>query len=196
MGQGDNKKVCSVLWSGGLDSTLMILDLLRNDYKVRALQITSESFLGSSMEKKRTGLIEPFLKNIGDFSYQITHQDICCRETFTLPQAPILLLNLSLFANSNDEFCSIGYVMNDDAISFIPEITKIWKSYKQLKPNLPPLKFPLMKRKKRELINYMRTECMEIYNLCWYCENPKEETPCLVCPSCIRHINTEKECVE
>ena len=38
--------------------------------------------------------------------------------------------------------------MNDDAISFLPEIQKIYKSYNLICDNLIPLKFPIIKKMK------------------------------------------------
>ena len=160
---GDN---ILVSWSGGYDSTYMIINLLKQGYNVKAIQIQSPAMVSSKIEVERTKLITPLLEKLGNFSNIVINQEYECHSTFCLPQLPIFLFNLALSSKIETNKVCIGYVMNDDAVSFLPEIKKIWKSLGSLK-KLPPLEFPLIQTKKKEIISYLKREHKEIYDLCW-----------------------------
>jgi 7-cyano-7-deazaguanine synthase in queuosine biosynthesis len=177
-----------VSWSGGFDSTYMIIELLKNGNRVTAIQIVSPSLVNSQIESERTKLITPLLQKLGTFRHCVVKQDYESGDTFLLPQLPLFLFNLALSTtNEHDKVC-IGYIMNDDAISFIPEIKKIWKSLGLMK-KLPVLDFPLMKTKKETVISYLLYNHKEIYDLCWCCESDFS-VMCGECASCKRHINS------
>lgn len=177
-----------VSWSGGFDSTYMIIDLLKKGNNVKAIQIQSPNLVASKIEVERTELITPFLQKMGDFTHNIVYQEYGDVFPFCLPQLPIFLFNLSLASNVDTNKVNIGYVMNDDAISFLPEIKKIWKSLGLMK-KLPPLEFPLIKINKRDIISILMNEYKEIYDLCWCCES-ESDVMCGKCPSCKRHISS------
>jgi hypothetical protein len=81
----------------------------------------------------------------------------------------------------------IGYVMNDDAISYLGDIQKIWNSYKCIHDKLPKLKFPLAKLNK-EIIKSQLPD--SLFQEVFSCENPhltideKSFVECGTCVSC------------
>jgi hypothetical protein len=60
--------------------------------------------------------------------------------------------------------------MNDDAVSFVEDIRKIWKSYQSISDTkLPKLTFPLLKTKKPQS---RRALPEDIFQETFFCENP------------------------
>lgn len=80
---------------------------------------------------------------------------------------------------------AVGYVMGDDAISFIDDIRKVWKSLEAITGPLPELIFPLSKIKKIDIWNHPLMIALKS-NITW-CEWPKElvnNVPCGQCEPC------------
>lgn len=100
-------------------------------------------------------------------------------------QMPIWII-AALYVNPSIQKILIGYCMNDDAISYLDEIKKIYHSYKHLMSDkkMPKLGFPLSKTKKREMFITMPEE---ISQLTVFCENPTGKIDCGRCDSCERY---------
>jgi hypothetical protein len=91
----------------------------------------------------------------------------------------------------------MGYVMNDDAISYIDDIKRVYNSYKSLSDSLVPIKFPLKKFKKEMIIDELPEKYSE---LTITCEEPRikgngnaeilDYDACGYCPACKRQLNT------
>lgn len=80
---------------------------------------------------------------------------------------------------------AIGYVQNDDAVSFLDDIQKIWKSFKTIAPHLPKLVFPLVKTPKYQLYN---TFPHELKTKITWCESPDPDDRCGKCQPCKRML--------
>jgi len=72
----------------------------------------------------------------------------------------------------------IGYILQDAAISYIPEIKALWKalhsfSYPESDFVIPKLCFPISRYHKTQIINTLQYSCDEdILTSCWTCERP------------------------
>ena len=180
------EKTKFVLWSGGVDSTYLIWRLLKEGHKVKAGYI---NLVGNGEQTKREleaiSKIRPFFEKwnfeyIGepiDFSVKCGNNDWC------LSYPPLFLMLPYIIPQDVDEV-AIGYVMNDDAISFLDEIKAIYNSMQGLcRSELPKLIFPITQIKKHD-IWYGIPEEIRCY-VTW-CENHHGEPNKDNCPSCKR----------
>lgn len=177
-------------WSGGMDSTYLIQWYLEQDYDVYAGYINvKNNGLKSKIEKQTIDKIVPIIQNkFPRFSYLGTlfEIDIIHNDSFLGLTQPLLWLTTLAFNTHYYSEIAIGYVMNDCAISFLDDISKVWSAYKGFAyypDRWPELKFPLIKKQKYVIWNSMDEE---IRKLCVWCENPKddEETGFVICDEC------------
>jgi hypothetical protein len=192
----DHKKVF-VLWSGGVDSTALIIHLLNAGYQVTAGRITIQN--NEQQTRKEVAAINKMIPIITSFyprftsfyprfTYTGSVSDICINGSVNnvlLQQVP-MFLTVIYQLREYDEF-AMGYVMNDDAVSFVPDIINIYNSYKPLVQHLPTITFPLLKEKKTD-IYYILPESLK--PLVVWCESTCiDDAPCGHCHSCERMIN-------
>jgi hypothetical protein len=112
-------------------------------------------------------------------------------------------LNSGDFSSKRIYEIQIGYVMSDQALSYLKEIKILYKAllnFTDKKEWIPPkLEFPIIKQGKHELASYIHTKYPDIFKLCCCCENPKialkgrkkEYKPCGYCASC-RRMRSER----
>jgi 7-cyano-7-deazaguanine synthase in queuosine biosynthesis len=178
-----------VLWSGGLDSTYLIWNLLQFGNKVTTGYISLPGN-GNQAEREReaiNNILPIFQKNYHDrFNYIGEPIEVTFRHSnnnWQLSYPPLFLFLPYIMTNDITEI-AIGYVMNDDAISFLDEIKTIYNAMGGLTQTpLPDLTFPLIKHKK-ETIWYALPE--EIRSYVTWCENHYGEPNKDNCPSCKR----------
>lgn len=169
------KKVI-VLFSGGLDSTYLIWKNLKEGNIVKPLYFEIENNVNKPLvEKQQIKLLwnlfhDEFKDNIKPIEYTIKIDvDENGTNELTFKQIPIWLLGILFSIDRNYDEVQIAYVGNDDAISYLKEIKKIYKSYNEITKLLIPLKFPLRKCFKCDMLN----ELPVIYrDLTFSCENP------------------------
>lgn len=185
-----------VLWSGGLDSTFLVEKNLIEGNNV----FTGYVKIGNNFEKSKKELnaiskmydyfkchYNGYLCDNGIISECTINQT---NTNLLLKQLP-MWLNSLLYINERYDEIQIGYTMNDDAISYIPDILKIYYSYEGITKNpLPKLVFPLMKQRKSETLFLISDE---IRKLVVFCEDEFSDF-CGTCHSCKRMIDTIQEC--
>ena len=187
-----------VLWSGGLDSTFLVEKNLAdgNDVTVGYVRI------GNNVQKSKKELdainkmcdyfnchYSGHLYNIGIISEFTINQS---NTNLVLCQLPVWINSLLYIDDRYDEI-QIGYTMNDDAISYIPDILSIYNSYESImRRPLAPLTFPLMKQKKADTIFLISDE---IRKMVVFCEDEYSDF-CGTCHSCKRMIDAIQECKE
>lgn len=178
-----NKKAF-VLWSGGLDSTYLIWKLLQDGYSVRAGYIN----LGEQ-SKKELEVIEkltPLFENYA-FTYVgklATVDAKTANQSVQLKQSFLWLTSLLLMPLQENEKVAMGFVMNDDAISYMDEFKQCAKSLSTLCNSEIELMFPLIKTKKEEIWDNLPERFRT--HVVW-CEKSHElELPCGECISCKR----------
>ena len=182
-----------VLWSGGLDSTYLIywylshfpqvkvvghyIELVNNDQKTKMEKAACDKL--AKLFKER--FPDRFEWSCGSsFQVRTGFNEVCFK------QLPFWLLG-GLFIPPVDTM-AIGYVMNDDAISYITEIKKAWRSLQFVRRSSSIiLEFPLTQIKKDEILDNLPSEFKE--HVVW-CEQPITEDgvqkPCGRCVSCRR----------
>lgn len=198
-------KTVGILFSGGLDSTYLMWKNLKEGNSVRPIYIT----IGNNgnkvqLEKNRIELIRKEMveefkhqtdSTIHTISYIIDILVNSNMPNIILKQPPIWMLGILSISNIDE--IQVGYVANDDMISYIDDFKKLYNSYKFLMVDKIPIKFPLIKSHKIE----MYRELPEQYkNLIVTCENPKitndtseiiEFEPCCVCDGCNKIISLD-----
>lgn len=179
-------------WSGGLDSTYMVWDALNRGDTVHTIYL---EIVNNNRFREKQAIKEMVEMFHSDFPSYIhlggNSLDLKCynNQNIALNQAIPFLYNLFTNACSKkyDEV-HIGYVMNDDALSYIPEIIRVWNSFEGLLYHgctLPKLCFPIIKHHKQ----FMWKNLPESYkNHIVWCEG-HTSTNCGECPSCKRMIN-------
>lgn len=206
-----NKKV-AILFSGGLDSTYLVWKNLKEGNSVTPIYVEIENNETKTiLEKNRIELLhKEFKKEFDSDAYWEGNSKLkyikylfsvgvdANENSLYFKQVPIWIV-ATLFMQSLDvDEIQIGYVSNDDAISFLDDIRKIYKSYQAICEPMKPLKFPLTKFKKEQ----MARELPENYlKLVISCENPQiignkdteliEYLPCCRCEPCKRIINSD-----
>lgn len=178
-----------VPWSGGLDSTCLVNMLLLQGHEVEALYININDVGQDRRQLKAVKQMRDVYFNKFNFTLSIDTVpgvgllSATAKSTLVLGQVPAHIFNIIKYIGDHD-FVAIAYVMNDDAVSYLKEIEKIYKSYQGIfEKRLPQLHFPLIKHNKRMVFNALPVELRE--HVTW-CENQFESDNCGKCKSCKR----------
>jgi hypothetical protein len=179
-----SKKV-AILFSGGLDSTYLMWKNLKDGNEVFPIYIEIENNETKSiMEKNRIKLLcKEFSKEfdgnksmferklVHDIEYAIKVSVHANEGSLYFKQVPIWLFSVVFLQGMpNIEEIQIGYVANDDAISYLDDIQNIYKSYQTISEPMKPLVFPLTKKKKRDMAHELPPQYLR---LIFSCENAK-----------------------
>jgi len=179
-----------VLWSGGLDSTYLIYDNLTKGHYVRGgyVELVNNKFQVYKEKNSLCKLYDIFEANFGDqFSYtELVKFDVDNKGDYLWLPQPLIWLTSSLFISGSFDEIQLAYIMNDDAISYLEDLKKIHRSYVPIAPGLPPIKFPLSKTKKEEIIERLPKQYLKEIS---FCESDEEIRYCGECPSCKRMKN-------
>lgn len=177
-----------VLWSGGIDSTYLILHLLEQGHQVDAGYI--KIVINKEQTVRELAAIErllPLLEN-DNFKYLGVLNELNIKNSgnVILNQIPMFLTAL-YHLGPYDEFAT-GFIMNDDTVSWIPDITACYKGFRPLVRNLPNITFPLIKLKKMDLWRRLPEPIRN--NVVW-CEDEdglydSTKNGCGACHSCLR----------
>ncbi|NVN99083.1 MAG: hypothetical protein HXX17_07130 [Geobacteraceae bacterium] len=177
-----------VLWSGGIDSTYLITHLLEQGYRVDAGYI--KIIVNKEQSVRELAAIERLLPLIDNNNFKylgiLNELNIVNSGNVILNQIPMFLTAL-YHLGPYDEFAT-GFIMNDDTISWIPDIVACYNGFKPLVRNLPTITFPLIKLKKMEILRRLPDVLKE--NVVW-CEDEDglyqpEINGCNTCHSCLR----------
>ena len=171
-----SKKVL-VLFSGGLDSTYLVYknlkegnqvipiytEIMNNTKKVYA-EKTQIDRIYNLLYEEFSGYLHPiYFPN----RFEITGSG---GNVSVLPQVPAWIFGIIYSGQlQNVDEVQIGYVMNDDAISYLDDIKAIYHSYQNMVPiKLPELVFPLTKTKKYEIDEKLPEKYRELTISCEY----------------------------
>lgn len=200
-----SKKV-AVLFSGGLDSTYLVWKNLKDGNEVKPVYIEIQNNEAKTiLEKNRIELLYKEFEN--DFN---TNERKICRinyavsagvhaygESLYFKQIPIWIFGMVFLQSLAVDEIQVGYVANDDAISYLNDIQKIYKSYQSICEPMIELKFPITKMKKWQMARELPKKYL---NLTITCENPTiigsknekfvEYEPCCECDPCKKIISS------
>lgn len=192
------KKNYLVFWSGGLDSTYLVYKLLNEGHHVSSAYIEISN--NANKVKREKSAIQQILNS---YTFQNLKQNhIHWGESLTinltmhagnntiiaLVYIPIFLTAYTFLSSKEIDYCAIGYVLNDCAISYIPDIKNVAEALNGLAiedSKFPPLVFPLIKKSKQEIYNELPWDVKQ-YTTC--CENKLEQDDCGECIPCKRLI--------
>lgn len=145
----------AVLWSGGLDSTYLIYKNLKEGHTVDAHYVDIENNDNKTkMELKAIDKLNKlFNKEFSNFNYKgtllrVSVTGVACYDNLIFKQLPTWIYALQWIGYV--DCIEIGYVINDDAISYIEDIRKIYNSFSSIKDIIIPIEFPLTKVKKED----------------------------------------------
>jgi len=195
------RKDILIPFSGGLDSTYLIQKALEASTDNHVYLIKFEignNITQTKMENKARDIIYNYFKerygNRVEFNRAQMKVDIKVGDLYsaTLIQPVLWIMGCSIFSSSIDEI-HLGYVMGDDAISYLPEIKRLYNAYKPFIHTYvrrPVLKFPLIKIKKTHIWNMIDDKLKKMISTC---ENPLIHddvlSHCGKCKSCKTMIN-------
>ena len=208
---GKKNKSVAVLFSGGLDSTYLVWKNLKDGNTVFPIYIEiSNNKVKTVMEKNRIELLckkfseefnadKPYDESpMKDIQYALTVNVTANEDSLHFKQVPIWILGILFLQGLEVDEIQIGYVGNDDAISYLKDIQKIYKSYQSMSEPLKPLVFPLFKERKYDIAKELPYQYRE---LLFSCENATiigsedaaliEYEPCCDCTPCRTIISSD-----
>lgn len=200
-----SKKV-AVLFSGGLDSTYLVWKNLKDGNTVLPIYIEIENNeVKTKLEKNRIELLwkefEKEFRNQEEGYYDFKLKPIkyaikvsvhANEGSLYFHQIPIWMFS-AVFLQGMVEIdeVQIGYVSNDDAISYLDDIQNIYKSYQPISEPMKPLVFPITKMKKYQMAEELPEQYRKYIFSCEMAiikgsENAEliEYEPCCECAPC------------
>lgn len=161
-------------FSGGLDSTTLVYRALekKEEVKLCYISIKNNSSKTQIETQQRAKIINLFREKYNCYIRDESgiEIDIQSNNMVSLPQVPVWIMGLLYSIDSSITEVRMGYCMNDDAVSFVEDIKKIWRSYQAISDSkLPKLTFPLLKRSKVQHVGELSEN---IFQETFFCENP------------------------
>jgi len=196
-------KDVALLFSGGLDSTYLLYKNLKDGNRVTPIFVEIKNNGDKvALEKNRIELIYKVLKREFNHLLRPIHYSLVLNveareDSLYFKQMPIWMLAL-LYSQECGSEIQIGYTTNDDAIPYLDDIRKIYRSYEAISDKLIPITFPLLKIPKFQMFKELP---YALQSLIVSCEEPRitninvkdgedviiEYEPCCECAAC-RHI--------
>lgn len=196
-----------ILFSGGLDSTYLVLSQLAvssvdllivksnrlYDVQERAEEKARNAIIKQIRQETENGRLKHGIVNVHTVTMNFEHSH---PPSFGDKFAQIRFWLLAALETINPDIHShlyLGYVSGDQITPHISGLKKIWKHlYSVSKIGKVKISFPLLYMSKQDLIDRMQTSGNLGYlDLVWYCERPIEKPkrrtkPCGTCMSCKR----------
>lgn len=180
-----------VPWSGGVDSTYLLMMLASEGHEVHAGYI--ELANNTSKTARELAAIDAIIE-IGFLrDLRVSYEGVLAKHEILRLGAwegrysqPLIWLMGMLYASPDDaDGIALGFVQNDDAISYLDEISAAYVAMAALYRghSIPKLSFPLKKVSKQQAFVALPEK---IRNLVTWCENHMEPDRCGECVSCKR----------
>ena len=204
----DTPKIPLILFSGGLDSTALLLDSLQ-DSDVDTLYVSSaqgEAKVAKELEA-RNAIFEVLRNDPSNKKYKVqkdyqftltqsatirepmystvdreAHQDEQVGRRFRQVQL-WLFAALQIVDPTRHSEVRMAYVVGDQTNFHLTELRQAWDNLKWLNGGDVPLKFPMIYRRKEELLDAIGPE---LETLIWTCEIPTSQgKACGLCAACV-----------
>jgi len=184
-----------VLWSGGTDSTCLVIDLLKEgDIDVLYIDIAN-NVIPQRHEKKAITKLKCLIldanlpgKIISEYKFGYSTISV----TKQIYAQPALWINAAAYIADTDIHSSVnlGYVRADDAWYYRTEIMNLYTAMNDLvsEGKEVPLEFPLKWDSKTMLIERLKkfVYFKQVMRLIYWCEKGTK-IQCGECRSCLRH---------
>lgn len=188
-----------VCWSGGIDSTLILIDLIKKGIHPKIITFTCDIFGGSQMREfessARTNILQYLAK---EYSYEpdiFDYSEISMMtknlgseifgKSVGLVQQPYMMSMISLFC-SNNTCVHMGYHLGDDFWTYSYDIISAQKHFMRVEGGKHiEFSFPLKNMTKADIILKLKEYKFPI-DLCTYCYNPTYSGRCGHCDACKR----------
>lgn len=190
-----NGETVTLFWSGGIDSTYLLMWLLSHGYEVHTIycELKNNKFKVKRENWARNKIREYILDNVPSLAKKWVHSTnpISIIEVPdgnfrpALSQAPLWALNTQFYGRSLPRVYTMAYVNGDDALHWLPAINKIIEGYNMLRrEDQPPVEvlYPMTSIKKSWFYGALEP----LYGLMTWCEYPRLSRDCK-CPACVRH---------
>lgn len=187
------KRKVLILWSGGRDSTLMILHACRDPEigAVRCLSLNHGNFFESQPQKIARRRLRTWFKRHGmEFkSTEVWIADDKSRQfsvTTGGTQQPIPLLAIAANYVQENEEVQVGFLSGADALQKTNDMVIFFQAACRLGGKTARVSFPLSNWDKPHVIHHLRRD-RGILSRCHFCEEAKFGKTCGKCPSCKTH---------
>ena len=162
-------------FSSGLDSTTLVFNALQKKKEIELcyIEILNNTYkvkIEKQQREKIKSLLQKHFNNYWIKDNTGFQLGVGRNGMVTMPQIPVWICGLIYYVDESVKEIQMGYCMNDDAISFIDDIKKTWKSYSPyLYKKQPKITFPLIKNKKSDSYRILPNE---IFQETYFCESP------------------------
>lgn len=186
-----------VLWSGGLDSTYLIVRLLESGHQVHTGYVEIQNNAKKTKaEVKALKKLVPKLHRLFPHSFNYYGKIYAAHNHIHEPglkfrQVPYFIH--ALLATPRTDYRALGYVAGDSAIKLLEDIRAAYNAYAPLyNGSFPKLCFPIKNISKQQIIEHMSNKYASFLKDCWWCENPPENLTrrqnCRMCKPCRRML--------
>jgi 7-cyano-7-deazaguanine synthase in queuosine biosynthesis len=182
-----------VLWSGGCDSTLVLYDLMKEQYdkrefaKIKVVSIVHNQVNAAAESRRARKQILKWFKKKGwgtPYHYEVTIDGCNADKGRGLTQPPIWL-SMGMLHTAKDEDLYCGYIKTDCIWHYVGFLHQAFNNLQGLLGKSGTLQMPLEWETKAGVIKRLKEA--GLYDLTWYCEQPKRGAKCGDCEPCITH---------
>lgn len=181
-----------VLFSGGCDSTLVLYNLIKelpNQY-IKVLSINHNQVHAIAENKlARQKIKEEFkkreLNKYLDFLEVDINNDSSTNVIAGGVVQPIIWSTIAVLYAQNQDTIYFGYHLGDDFWMYKSEFENAIYNMAKVCNKEIKIQYNLSYHRKADIIKELKDR--GLYDLCWYCENPKNGEPCNECLPCVTH---------
>lgn len=198
MSNDSNKKHIIVLWSGGFDSTALLLGLIEkyfvdntdDNIDIQCVSIDCPN-CGESKIKRETEAKNKIIKYIKD-TYNVDIINSIINVDYSnfnvdnnqgVGQPLIWLLSAIPFIPDNSIIYP-GYIKGDDALCFVDDIKNLVKYASNFQLKHIDINLKMRYADKREILIYFIEKHPNLLDVCTSCENLKVDDKCNLCVPC------------
>jgi len=185
-----------IAWSGGCDSTALIIKIISdrlkyktgNNERIVVLSLHHHAVCAQDENKKARFVLREFLRKIDK------HQKIDFVELNVTDDAknndilpwnyrliqPIMWISNAITYLEQNEDLYVGWIKGDCSLFCVEDIKIFFNAMQRLQGKTGKLRIPFYLNQKHEIVRYLRKvdvggKFVDFVKLCWWCESPKGE---------------------
>lgn len=177
-------------WSGGCDSTLLVVEAIRAHHRVRTISFSTDQIAGSSRQQVARKILR--LKLQGRFGCWVHDEiDIETSETAHFHRGPLgnaqavyWTMLSAMYARASD-LVSIAWIENDGVWSTITDIETVFETSVKILDIAASLYLPFRYHNKVEILQRLKALRISTRDM-WWCQQSKikKQSARCVCSSC------------